>query len=271
MATTSDNVNGVPVQTQQSFRGSIKGHEFEKVMETGERAAKELKKSKVEDRSNLVKNSYILRDAIGQVLIFLESVRVLKVLVNYWNLVFALLGKEMAISRDPENQLLLMKVVDSSGQHLCNELDFSQCSNLVKQMFGEVSSVPTNTAHSLLTDAIRDLETKIKVSQAMVDEHATEHQDLSVAMHRDETQQKLLQAATSLNASAPSPMSAAGEESEVTGLSGSELEVDIQGQLTNIAVDIDRIKSYMVENDALGPRAQHPSCYAAKRATQATT
>ena len=75
----------------------------------------------------------------------------------------------------------------------------------------------------------------------MVDQHATEHQDLSAAMHRAETQQRLLRDATSLNASAPSPISAAGKESEVTGLSGSELEGDIQGQLANIAVNINQI------------------------------
>ena len=156
------------------------------------RLAKTLKESNIEDRSTLVDDSDILRDAIQQVLSFLESVRVLKVLVNYWNLIFALLGKEMVISRDPENQLQ-MKVVDSSGQQLF-ELDLDQCSNPVKQMFGEVSSAPTNAAHGnclLLTDEIQDLTNESTVSQAMVDERAAEHQKLSAALHRAETQQLL--------------------------------------------------------------------------------
>ena len=81
----------------------MKGREFDKVSETAEQLAKQLKKNHIEDRSTLVNNSNILRQAIEQVLNFLESVRVLKVLVNYWNLIYALSGKEMVISRDPEN------------------------------------------------------------------------------------------------------------------------------------------------------------------------
>ena len=193
MATTPNNVSGFSAQTAETFRGPIKGREIEKLTETVELLAKTLKESNIEDRSTLVKDSDILRDAIQQVLSFLESARVLKVLVNYWNLIFALLGKEMVISRDPENQLQ-MRVVDSSGQQLF-ELDLDQCSNPVKQMFGEVSSAPTNAAHGkclLLTDEIQDLTNESTVSQAMVDELAAEHQKLSAALHRAEAQQKLL-------------------------------------------------------------------------------
>ena len=188
--------------------------------------AKTLKESNIEDRSTLVNDSDILRDAIQQVLSFLESVRVLKVLVNYWNLIFALPGKEMVISRDPENQLQ-MKVVDSSGQQLF-ELDLDQCSNPVKQMFGEVSSAPTNAAHGkclLLTDEIQDLTNESTVSQAMIDELAAEHQKLSAALHRAEAQQKLLREEVSISSS----RSKTGEQSELTGtgLSGSEQDADI--------------------------------------------
>ena len=125
--------------------------------------AKELKKNHIEDRSTLVNNSNILREAIEQVLSFLESVRVLKVLVNYWNLTFALLGKEMVISRDPENQLL-MEVVDSSVIHPFGELDFTLLSNSIKQMFGEVTSGVINKDESkcsLLADKSRDFEAEI--------------------------------------------------------------------------------------------------------------
>ena len=73
-------------------------------MKRAEKLAKILIDSKFEDRSTLVNDSYILRDAIGQVQDFLESIRALKVMVNYWNLIFALLGKELVITRDPENQ-----------------------------------------------------------------------------------------------------------------------------------------------------------------------
>ena len=94
MATTPNNVSGVSAQTAETFRGPIKGREIEKLTETVELLAKTLKESNIEDRSTLVNDSDILRDAIQQVLSFLESVRVLKVLVNYWNLIFALyLGK----------------------------------------------------------------------------------------------------------------------------------------------------------------------------------
>ena len=117
MATTPNNASGVSAQTAETFRGPIKGREIEKLTETVELLAKTLKESNIEDPSTLVNDSDILKDAIQQVLSFLESVRVLKVLVNYWNLIFALPGKEMVISRDPENQLQ-MKVVDSSVQQL---------------------------------------------------------------------------------------------------------------------------------------------------------
>ena len=49
----------------------------------GSSRLKTLKESKIEDRSTLVNNSYILGDAIQRVLSVLESVRVLKMLVNY--------------------------------------------------------------------------------------------------------------------------------------------------------------------------------------------
>ena len=173
---TPSNFDGVSAQTAETYRGPIKEREILKLTKTVEQLAKTLKESNIEDRSTLVNDSDILRDAIQQVLSFLESVRVLKVLVNYWNLIFALPGKEMVISRDPENQLQ-MKVVDSSGQQLF-ELDLDQCSNPVKQMFGEVSSAPTNAAHGkclLLTDEIQDLTNESTVSQAMIDELAAEH------------------------------------------------------------------------------------------------
>ena len=147
MATTPNNVSGVTARTAETFRGPFCGQEFEKLSETAEQLAKELKKKNVENRSTLVKDSKILREAIEQVLGFLESVRVLKVLENYWNLIFALLGKEMVISRDPENQLLI-KVVDSSGTHPFGELDFTQLSNSIKQMFGEVTSGVQNKDES---------------------------------------------------------------------------------------------------------------------------
>ena len=83
MATTPNNVNGVTARTAETFRGPFKGRDFEKLSETGEQLAKKLKKKNIEDRSTLVNDSNILRDAIEQVLGFLESVRVLKVLVNY--------------------------------------------------------------------------------------------------------------------------------------------------------------------------------------------
>ena len=250
MATTPNNVSGVSAQTAETFRGPIKGREIEKLTETVELLAKTLKESNIEDRSTLVNDSDILRDAIQQVLSFLESVRVLKVLVNYWNLIFALPGKEMVISRDPENQLQ-MKVVDSSGQQLF-ELDLDQCSNPVKQMFGEVSSAPTNAAHGkclLLTDEIQDLTNESTVSQAMVDELAAEHQKLSAALHRAEAQQKLLREEVSISSS----RSKTGEQSELTGtgLSGSEQDADIRRQLASIDADIDRIKLDMADNDEL--------------------
>ena len=161
MATTPNNVNGVTARTAETFRGPFKGRDFEKLSETAEQLAKELKKKNIEDRSTLVNDSNILREAIEQVLSFLESVRVLKVLVNYWNFTFALLGKEMVISRDPENQLL-MEVVDSSGIHPFGELDFTQLSNFIKQMFGEVTSGVMNKDESkcsLLADKSREFET----------------------------------------------------------------------------------------------------------------
>jgi hypothetical protein len=71
----------------------------------------------------------------------------------------------------------------------------------------------------------------------MVDEHAIDRQNLNAALYRAITQQELFQA----------EMSAADEESEEAGLAGSELARDIQ----RIAIDIDRIKSDIVENDAL--------------------
>ena len=94
---------------------------------------KTLKESKIEDRSTLVNNSYILGDAIQRVLSVLESVRVLKMLINYWSLIFALLLL-LVIPRGPENQVQ-MKVVGSSGRQLF-ELDFGRCSGPVKQMLG---------------------------------------------------------------------------------------------------------------------------------------
>ena len=132
---TSDNVKVITARTAETFRGPLKEREFAKVSEIAEQLAKHLKKKHIEDRSTLVNNSNILREAIEQVLSFLESVRVLKVLVNYWNFTFAMLGKEMIISRDPENQLQ-MKVVDSSVVKLFGEPDFQSLSNSVKQMFG---------------------------------------------------------------------------------------------------------------------------------------
>ena len=98
MATTPNNVGGVTARTAETFRGPLKGREFEKLSENAEQLAKQLKKNHIEDRSTLVNNSNILREAIEQVLSFLESVRVLKVLVTYWNLTFALYGKEMVMS-----------------------------------------------------------------------------------------------------------------------------------------------------------------------------
>jgi wyosine [tRNA(Phe)-imidazoG37] synthetase (radical SAM superfamily) len=176
MATTPNNVKGVTARTAETFRGPFKGRDFEKLSETAAQLAKELKKKNIEDRSTLVNNSNILREAIEQVLSFLESVRVLKVLVNYWNFTFALLGKEMIISRDPENQLL-MKVVDSSVTHPFGELDFTLLSNAITQMFGDVTSGDINkddTKFSLLADESRELETETKVSQAMINQLDTE-------------------------------------------------------------------------------------------------
>jgi hypothetical protein len=77
---TSNNVKVVTARTAEIFRGPLKKREFAKVSETAEQLAKHLKKNHIEDRSTLVNDSNILREAIEQVLSFLESVRVLKVL-----------------------------------------------------------------------------------------------------------------------------------------------------------------------------------------------
>ena len=168
----------------------------------------------------------------------------------------------MAISRDPENQLQ-MKVVDSSRQQLF-ELDLDQCSNPVKQMFGEVSSAPTNAAHGkclLLTDEIQDLTNESTVSQAIVDELAAEHKKLSAALHRAEAQHKLLREEVSISSS----RSKTGEQSELTGtrLSGSEQDADIRRQLASIDADIDRIKLDMADTDELS--IEHSTILATQR------
>ena len=144
--------------------------------ELAEQLAKSLKENKVEDPSTLVNNSYILRDAIGQVLAFLESMHVLKVLVNYWNLIFALLGKEIIITRDPENQLR-MTVTNSSGTHLFGEIYFLAYNKLVRDMFGEAFVFSNDSAQSKdssLTGKILLLEIEIRVSEEMIDEYATQ-------------------------------------------------------------------------------------------------
>ena len=134
---TSSDVKAVTARTAEKFRGPLKEREFAKASEAAEQLANGLKKNHIEDRSTLVNDSNILREAIEQVLSFLESVRVLKVLVNYWNLTFAMLGKEIIISRDPENQLQ-MKVEDSSVIKLVGKLDFQSLSNSVQQVFGKI-------------------------------------------------------------------------------------------------------------------------------------
>jgi hypothetical protein len=83
MEMTPSNFDGVSAQTAETFRGPIKEREILKLTKTVEQLAKTLKESNIEDRSTLVNDSDILRDAIQQVLSFLESARVLKVLVNY--------------------------------------------------------------------------------------------------------------------------------------------------------------------------------------------
>ena len=50
MATTPNNVNGVTARTAETFRGPFKGRDFEKLSETAEQLAKELKKKNIEDQ-----------------------------------------------------------------------------------------------------------------------------------------------------------------------------------------------------------------------------
>ena len=166
--------NNVTARTAEKFRGPLKEREFAKASEAAEQLANGLKKNHIEDRSTLVNDSTILRKAIEQVLSFLESVRVLKVLVNYWNLIFAMLGKEMIISRDPENQLQ-MKVVDSSVVKLFGEADFRSLSTSIKLMFGDktkTSGAVTKDEDKLsaLGDRIADLENENVVVQEMINQ-----------------------------------------------------------------------------------------------------
>jgi hypothetical protein len=83
-----------------------------------------------------------------------------------------MLGKEMIISRDPENQLQ-MKVVDSSVVKLLGEPDFQSLSNSVKQMFGDTESGAVKKDDdilSLLSDKIADLENENIVVQELINQ-----------------------------------------------------------------------------------------------------
>ena len=93
-----DGMISIAVASNSSIIGPLRSHELDEVIKSAEKVAHTLIKSKIEDKSTLVNDSYILRDAIGQVLDFLESIRALKVMINYWNLIFALLGKETVIT-----------------------------------------------------------------------------------------------------------------------------------------------------------------------------
>ena len=153
-----------------------------------------------------------------------------------------------------------MKVIDSSGIHSFGELDFPQCGNSVKQMFGEESSGQKNTAEgkcSLLTDKIREYEIEIQVSKVMVKELEIEMQNLNADSHRAKAQQRLLQT----EASAVDEESEE-EESEEAGSERREKREERNRAIQGIVTYITKIKSDIGDNDAL--TQQHSTLFAAQ-------
>ena len=255
MPATSNNVKVVTARTAETFRGPFKGREFDKVSETAEQLAKQLKKNHIEDRSTLVNNSNILREAIEQVLSFLESVRVLKVLVNYWNLTFALFGKEMVISRDPENQLL-MKVVDSSVVHSFGELEFPSLSNSVKQMFGDAASGVISKDDEILSslgDKIREPENETKVSQEMINQLGKEKEELCGELLDAKARQSQLQNEESFSGDEEL-------EEDETEEAGSEKRKQRNHDIKVLGTCITNIESDINDHDAL--TEQHGALFA---------
>jgi hypothetical protein len=61
LSMASNDVTVFKARTAETFRPPMKGREFDKVSETAEQLAKQLKKNHIEDRSTLVNNSNILR------------------------------------------------------------------------------------------------------------------------------------------------------------------------------------------------------------------